>query len=144
MVEQIRKDAAGDRALAPFLARTAENAIRLATIRAVGRFSMEIEAADMAWARAFALWSSETLAYGAGLYIADSDTQAAANAVRRAIREHGGRIRRRDLLRALAHRYKRRELDDVIAGLAESEHIRIEKTIHPDGSPPTFWYFIPS
>jgi hypothetical protein len=144
MVEQIRKDAAGDRALAPFLARTAENAIRLATIRAVGRFSMEIDAADMAWARAFALWSSETLAYGAGLYIADSDTQAAANAVRRAIREHGGRIRRRDLLRALAHRYKRRELDDVITGLAESEHIRIEKTIHPNGSPPTFWYSIPA
>jgi hypothetical protein len=58
----------------------------------------------------------------------------------RAIQEDGGRVRRRDLLRKLQHRYKSRELEDVIKGLAESEHIRVEKAIPPSGGTPTLWY----
>jgi hypothetical protein len=144
LVLEIRQRGQADRTLAPFLARTAENAIRLATILAVGQFQPEIDAATMAWARQFALWSTETLARGAGLYIADSDTQAAANAVRRAIQERGGRIRRRDLLRVLAHRYKTRELEDVIKSLAEAEDIVIEKITSADGGRPAFFYKIPT
>lgn len=142
LVEQIRKEAVEDRTLAPFLARTAENAIRLATIMAIGRASTQIDATDMAWARELALWATRTLAHGAGLYIADSDTQAAANAVRRAIQERGGRVKRRDLLQAMKHRYKRRELDDVIMGLAEAEDILIEKIVPEGGGTPSFFYSI--
>ena len=72
------------------------------------------------------------------------DTQAAANAVRRAIQERGGRITRRDLLRALQHRYKRRELDDIISGLAEADHLQIEKVIPAGGGTPTIWYAVKS
>ena len=95
----------------------------------------------MAWGRDFALWSSQILAEGAGLYISDSDTQALSNAVKRAIAERGGRIGRRDLLRALAHKYKTRDLDDAIKSLAESEHVVVEK-VTPDtqGGRPAFFY----
>lgn len=136
--------AEGDRepSLEPFLARTAENAIRLATIRAIGQGLEHIEKDDMEWARDFALWSSHMLAEGAGLYIADSETQALSNAVKRAISERGGRIKRRDLLRALAHKYKTRDLEDAIKSLAESEHIVVEKTT-PEGEHggrPSYFY----
>jgi hypothetical protein len=144
LVKEIRAKGQADRTLAPFLARTAENAIRLATIATVGQFSQEIDQETMVWARDFALWSTETLAHGGGLYIADSDTQAAANAVRRAITERGGRVRRRDLLRALAHRYRHKDLEDVIKSLAEAEHILIEKVMPAEqGGRPAFFYSIP-
>lgn len=141
LVRDLHAKGDADRDLEPFLARTAENALRLATIVTVGLGQRTIEPAAMQWACDFAVWSSNRLANGAGLYIADSDTQAAANAVRRAIQDKGGRIRRRDLLRALAHRYKRRELEDVISSLAEAEMIMVEKVESgAQGGRPVFWY----
>lgn len=133
LVADLHQRGDADPSLEPFLARTAENALRLATIATIGQGMMQISPDAMRWGRDFALWSTDALAAGAGLYIADSDTQAAANAVRRAIQERGGVARRRDLLRALAHRYKTRELDDVIKGLAEAEHIVIEKLVPESG-----------
>jgi hypothetical protein len=141
LVKDIQQRGDADPTLEPFLARTAENALRLATILTVGQGLDEIDQQSMEWGRDFAQWSSDQLAEGAGLYIADSDTQAAANAVRRAIQERGGRIKRRDLIRALAHRYKRRELDDVISSLAEGETINIEKVESGEkGGRPSFFY----
>ena len=146
LVDEINARGDADPTLEPFLARTAENALRLATIVAIGRASWrpQIDAATMTWARDFSCWSTDRLAEGAGLYIADSDTQAAANAVRRAIQEHGGRVKRRDLIRALAHKYETRKLDDVIKSLAEAESILIEKTMPADKGRPSFFYSIPS
>ena len=46
-----------------------------------------------------------------------------------------GVSKRRDLLRGLAHRYKSRELEDVIKGLAEAEHIVVEKVVPAGGGP---------
>jgi len=142
LILELRAKGDADPSLEPFLARTAENALRLATIVAIGKQGplAIIDAETMAWGVDFASWSTATLATGAGLYIADSDTQATANAVRRALYDRGGRMKRRDLLRALQHRYKARELEDVIKGLAEADHIRIEKEVPPKGGPPTLWY----
>lgn len=140
MVQEIRAKGKVDPQAAPFFARTSENAIRLATIVAIGSGKTEIDEPTMAWAKAFALWSSETLAKGAGLYIADSDNQAMANAVRRVLEAKKGRIKRRDLIRALQHRYKPRELEEIIKALAEAEHLVIEKTVPEGGGTPTFWY----
>lgn len=140
MVKEIRAKGTAEPMIAPFFARTAENAIRLATIVAIGEGKKEIDATTMSWARSFALWSSEALAKGAGLYIADSDNQAMANAVRRVLEARKGRIKRRDLIRALQHRYKARELEEVIRGLDEAEHILIEKSVPEGGGTPTFWY----
>lgn len=124
-----------------FLARTAENAVRLATIVTIGKNSMKINAQTMEWARNLAAWSSHVMAEGAGLYIADSDTQAIANSIRRAIKERGGRIRRRDLIRALDHKYKTRDVDESIKGLSEAEQIFTEKVMAgPSGGRPSYFY----
>jgi hypothetical protein len=127
---QVRGDR--DRVLAPFLARTAENALRLATIVAIGRNSMTIDAHDMAWAKEMADWSSRKMAEGAALHIADSETQAIANAIRRAAGERKGHIKRRDLIRALDHRYRTPDLEGVIKALIEAEEFTVE--LAPTGS----------
>ena len=141
-VADINARADADHGMEPFLARTAENAIRLATIAAIGNGRAMVTESDMEFGAAWSMHCTETLAHGAGLYIADSDNQAAANAVRRAIRESGGRVKRRELLQKLKHRYKSRELEDVIKSLAEAEDILIEKMIPPTGGPPTYWYSV--
>lgn len=141
LVADVQAKGDADPSLEPFLARTAENAIRLATIAAIGQGVRVINAQNMNWAREFAMWSSNRIAEGAGLYIADSDSQATANGVRRAIQERGGRIKRRDLIRALAHKYKTRDLDDALKALAEAEQIQIEKTVPAEqGGRPSLWY----
>ena len=104
----------------PFLARTAENAIRLATNVTIGLGVDCIETDVMTWAREFALWSSDTMAQGAGLYIADTENQAMARAVLRAVTKAGGGVTKSGLIRALDHKYKTRELDSVLGSLVES------------------------
>ena len=56
--DEIEVKKRADNQLRPFLARTTENAIRLATIRAIGCERMAVEADDMAWARDFMWWST--------------------------------------------------------------------------------------
>ena len=147
--EQIRRDllreitdlCEADHKVEPFLVRTAENAIRLATIVTVGQGVDCIEADVMPWAREFAMWSSNTLIRGAGLYIADSEHQATARAVMRVINAAGGFIHRRDLIRALDHRYKAKDLNSVIASLTESGEILQEQlTPTEKGGRPSFKY----
>ena len=125
--------------LVSFLARTAENAIRLATIVAIGRGSMTVNAADMSWARAFTMWATQRMAEGAGLYIADSDNQAMANDVKRSLKGKGKVIA--DLLRALGHKYKAKDLEGVLNLMIEAEEITIERgaTTSKGGQPPR-WY----
>lgn len=144
LIDDLRQRGDEDPSLEPFLARTAENALRLATIVAIGAQGPRavIDEATMAWAVEFASWSTAALAKGAGLYIADSETQAAANAVKRAIQEKGGRIVRRGLIRALKHRYKTRELEDVIKSLVEAGEIALEKAEQSAGGHPLVWYSI--
>lgn len=143
-VRILRERGVSDQALEPYLARTAENALRLATIATIGMRDTIINVPVMEWAIEFATWSSETLAESAGLYIADSDSQALANAVRRVLTERGGKATKKDLLRSLAHRYKRRELEDTLLSLAESETIlvhRVKQDMTKPG-PPTTWYIL--
>lgn len=143
LVVDIRARGDADATLEPFLARTAENALRLATIATIGMGSMTIDEDAMIWARDFVVWSSTRLAEGAGLYIADSEHQAVTNAVRRAIQEAGGRIRRRDLLRRVGHRYKARDLEDSIKALAEMEEVVIEKVMCDGGrGRPSYFYSV--
>nr|WP_256372710.1 bifunctional DNA primase/polymerase [Roseibium sp. RKSG952] len=111
--------------LAPFYARTAEMAVRMATIRAAGENMLKpsVSVEMMQWGRDLALWSADRLAKDAGLYMAETDAQANANKVLRLIQENGGRITRRDLLRRMQHTLKGRDLDDTIKSLKEAEQI---------------------
>ena len=138
LVADILAKGDADPTLEPFLARTAENAIRIATIVSVGQGAKEIDAETMAWAREIAVWSSDRLAEGAGLYIADSDTQASANAVKRAIAARGGKASHQELLRALQHKYKSRDLKDVLSLLIESGDV-LKELVDTAGRKGTFY-----
>lgn len=141
-LQDIKNIQKSDPMLRPFYARSAEIAIRLATIVAIGEGKRLVDQQTMAWAVAMARWSSDTLAKGAGLYIADSDNQAMTNAIRRVLEDRKGRVKRRDLVRALQHRYKARELDDGLKALIEAEQIIVEKAIPKAGGTPSLWYSI--
>ena len=84
--------ARSDDAGGEFWARTAEMAIRLATIHAVSRAGLEsqITMADFLWGEELATWSAETMAREAALRISDTPAQANAKLVLRYITEAGG------------------------------------------------------
>ena len=139
LVLEIQAMGDADASLVSFLARTAENAIRLASIVAIGRGWMTVDAADMSWARAFTMWSTERMAEGAGLYIADSDHQAMANDVKRSLKGKG-KVDRSTLLRALGHKYKARDLEGVLNLMIEAEEMTIERgATTPKGGQPPRW-----
>lgn len=144
LVEEIHALCDGDAMAQAFFARVAETAVRIATILAVGidhdRPMVTLEV--FAWARGFAMWCARSLQRGGMEHIADSENQSVANAIRRAIREAGGRMKHRDLLRRLNHRVKNRDLIEVVKSLAEAEHITIEKVVPDRGGMPTVWYAI--
>lgn len=112
----------------PFYARTAEMAIRMATIRAAGENLLKpsIGVEDMEWARDLAMWSAERLASGAELYMAETETQEITNQILRIVRVNGGVITKMDLTRAMQHRFKSRELDEAIKLLVEAGVINDE------------------
>ena len=112
-----------------YLARTAEMAVRLAAIRAAGINALKpaVTVADIEWGRAVAMHSAENMAIMAGKYVADTEAQADAKRIIRIIEEAGGRIRKRELLRKLAHRMKNRDLKDVLDALKESGTITIKQ-----------------
>jgi hypothetical protein len=142
LIESVHERCDNDVMAQAFYARVAETAIRLATILAVGMDPRRPVVTEglFAWAREFSLWCAKTLARGGMEHISDSENQSAANQVRRAIREAGGRMKHRDLLRRLNHKIKDRDLRDIVKALAEAEHIVIEKVTPSGGGTPSVWY----
>lgn len=129
MVEDIYRTCDADRDAHVYYARAAEMAVRLATILAVGvnPVSPVVDLDAFLWARDFTLWCCRNLHRAGNEHIADTDTQSATNAVRRAIREAGGTIKHRDLLRKLNYRLKNRDLHEIIRALVEGDQIACEK-----------------
>lgn len=108
---KIRMDAYPE--MGNFLVRVAENAVRLATISTIGQGSMTIDAPTMIWAKDFVTYSFDRLADQAGLYIADSDSEAMANMYRRELTGKGW-VLRRPMMRKIGYRYKPREMTEVL------------------------------
>ena len=104
-----------DKTLAPFLARTVEMSIRLATIRAQGVNTLKpsVSVADMEWGRDLALWSAVAMARACGLYIAETQAQADANRILRIIKEMGGKATKAAVTRKLRNVMRAREMDDT-------------------------------
>jgi len=124
-----------------FLARTAENALRLATIVTIGREVDCIESDAMIWARDLSAWSSSRLAESAGMYISDSENQTIANEVRRIIKQKGSKnVKKSAVLQSLKYKYKTKELNDVIGQMIEGGAIKAEKLVHQGGGAPSWRY----
>jgi hypothetical protein len=135
---------------APFYVRSAEIAIRLATIVTIGQQVDCIESDVMQWARDFAMWSANAMAQSAALYISDSENQAIAKEIMRIAINNAtfekndgwGRIKRVTVLQALKNKYKRRELEEVIKGMEEAEELQQEK-VPSKGGRPSIFFLIP-
>ncbi|PZO04676.1 MAG: hypothetical protein DCF29_10090 [Alphaproteobacteria bacterium] len=106
--------------------RTAEMAVRLATIRAIGISgeNAEVSADDMQWGADLALWSAERLIADVDAHMVESDHQMRAKLVLRIIKESPDRtIGRTALCRKVNHRFDARTLDAVILGLCDAGQV---------------------
>jgi hypothetical protein len=104
-----------------FHARSAEMAVRLATLRAIGEDweRPAIGVAGMAWGIALARHSARTMMAECADYMAETDFQAQCNRVKRLLAERG-EMTKNQLTRALQHRMKSRDLQDVLTTMLES------------------------
>lgn len=124
-----------------FLARTAEMAQRLATIRAIGirPDAPRITVEDMEWGRDVALWSAERMIAETSDHLAETQNQADAQRIVRLLRERG-RTQHGDLVRLMQHRVRARDLKDLIEGLREAGQIVVEAERPSAGGPEKRWY----
>ena len=124
-------------------ARTAEIAMRLATIVTIGLGTDCIESDVMVWARDFARWSSDKLAISAGLYIADSEHQAMANEIRRVIKRLSNgskKVKHSDVVQALKQKYKSRDLKDALEQMIMGGVVVMDRKIPEGGGTPMLFY----
>lgn len=129
-----------DPALAPFYARTAEMALRIATIVAIGRLEdNQLRRADMEFGITVAMASAQIMVSGAADYMAENENQANAQRILRAIKARGGRIRYRDLMRALQNAIKPRDLRDLLAAMCEAGQLERQE-IKAKAGPSAFWF----
>ncbi|MCO6407342.1 bifunctional DNA primase/polymerase [Hoeflea alexandrii] len=122
-----------------FIVRTAEMAVRIATIVAAGRHNDSIRLDDIQFGANLAMQSADLMIAGAADYMAETDHQANAQRVVRIIRERGGRMVYRDIARAMKH-MKARDIKDMMAGLCEMEILRREEIQKPSGGHPVVWF----
>lgn len=120
----------------PVYARVAENAMRVATIVAVGvdRDRPEITAEIMKWGTELAHISCKMLLGQADRYVADNDGQAQYKRVLAIIGE-GKRsgMRQSHLVRRLKGSIDRRRLDDILAMLVDAEEVVNVVVTPPNG-----------
>lgn len=104
-----------------FMGRTGEIALRLATIRAAGRYGKggEVEVTDMEWGRDVATLCGRFLAVEAQKYMAVNERQDWANQIERLV-ERKGTASVRDIQQHIRSALKSPEVKDILGGLIES------------------------
>ncbi|WP_135470515.1 bifunctional DNA primase/polymerase [Crenalkalicoccus roseus] len=125
------------------LGRLAENAMKLALVRAIARdpAAPVIQADDVAWGRALATHCTDTLLREAGRHVADSEYEAKLNRALDYIRRHGP-ISARELFRR-GWRLPERERAEILRSLVESGLVvAISEGSGPAGGRPSIRYAI--
>jgi hypothetical protein len=122
LVDEIDSWRDKNRELTGFCARTAENALRAATIRAIGidYYEPKVTVEDLAWGEALAKQSAAMLMAGYKANVAVNDRQAWGNKILAMIRRKNGAVKVRDIQQyirsALSARQIREHLDDLASG----------------------------
>lgn len=123
-------------------ARLAENAMKLALIRAVSRdpAAPVIDASDVAWGRALAMHCIDTLLREAKRHVADSEYEAKLNRALEIIRKHGP-LTEREMIRR-GFKLPERERAEILRTLTESGMAIAEQPERPPGPgrPPAIRY----
>lgn len=117
-----------------YLQRVPENALRVATIIAAGRFSSSVDVSDFQFGADLALQSADMMLRSAREHMSETEHQANSKMVLGIIKR-AGRISRRDLYRKIAGRIEGRALDGILKALVDAEVV-VEGTEKPmPGSP---------
>jgi hypothetical protein len=125
---------------AAFWARTAEMALRIATVIAIGRLDdLQVRIADLEYGIELARVSAQIMQAGAAEYMSENYNQANAQKVLRIIKQRGGRIRRTEMLHALKHQIRARDLNELLSAMVESGHIERQEVSSEGGRPATFY-----
>jgi hypothetical protein len=136
---------ANDGELDPYYGRTAEQAIRIATIVALGRDKLkaQVTVADVKYGKAVALASARSMIAGCGRYIAENENQRQYKLVRGII-ETAKRITRRALTERLDGTMKAREIKDQVEALKDAGKVKVEagKAGAKGGRPPEAYVWI--
>ena len=106
-----------------FYARTAEMAVRLATIRAAGRGFVGIAPDDMAWGRDLALYSAERMIAAATEHMAGNEFAAYQNRIASFMKRKCEPVTRRDMQKAIKSELTTRQLEDVIGTMIQAGRI---------------------
>jgi hypothetical protein len=140
-IERIMRKDVGEGA---FYARSAEMALRIATIVAIGRMNDDqVRKSDIEFGIDIAYRSAKLMAAGAGDYMADNENQANAQKVIRCLKARGGRLVYRDLLQSLKNSIRARDLRDLLGSMCEAGQLERQEVKPPTG-PSTFWYQVQS
>jgi hypothetical protein len=117
---------------AKLLSRAAEMAVRLATIRAIGRdggkpsiLAPAVNVEDITWGCELAMWSAERMIADTVNYMVESEHQGRAVEVLRYLREAGGRLTLNDLGRKVKHRFDAGTLRKVLESLELADQIEM-------------------
>lgn len=119
---------------AKLLSRVAEMALRLATIRAIGRWKPggialpTVDLDDMTWACELAMWSADRMVSDTVAYMVESEFQGRANEVLRYIKAAPrGTITKTDLSRKIRHKYTTRDILAILEALEETDQIEVTR-----------------
>ncbi len=122
-----------------FFARTAEMALRIATIIAIGRMDDDqVRLADLDFGIEVARRSAELMAAGAADYMADNENQANSQKVMRILRKRG-RLKHGELVKAMQHTMRARDLRDLLGAMVDAAQIE-KQEVKAQTGPPTYWY----
>lgn len=126
-----------DEKQAEIYARGPETSIRIATIVAAGRMADSVSVQDVEFGILMARTSIKAVMEGTEDYMAENDNAANAQKIRRILKSHKGTIKHRDLVYAMRHSMRARELRDLIALMCDSgelERFEIATKSGPDAS----------
>lgn len=139
-LSEIEGKSDGDTEFAAFHSRAAEYAQRLAFIRAVGQAGrqVDVQVADMAWGITIARHCFSYALEAGRDYIADTEAQARAQEILRAIKSRRGKVVHRQLMEMLKHRYSTRDVKDSLDALHQSGTIEVLEV--KTGGKPRIYY----
>ena len=133
----MRKDAESG----AFHARTVEMAVRIATIVAIGRCEDDqVRMADLEYGIEAAMASARMMSEGAADYMADNENQANAQKVMRILKAKGGRARYRDVVVAMKHSVKARDLRDMLQSMVDAGQLERQEVKPQSGGHPIIWF----
>lgn len=122
------------------LSRVSEMAVRLATIRAIGRSggAPGVSFEDITWGCELALWSADRMIADTQSYMVESEHQGRVQEVLRYLRAaKGGRLSLTDLSRKVRHKYDSRVVRGILDSLQDTDQVEITRVVTPGAKKPT-------